>query len=264
MSRPVPHLDDERLSDLIEGEGSEADLRHAELCAECRSRLDAWRDAIRAVAAPPTISETRRAAAVEAAVAAVPRAGAIQARDDKQILDLDGHRKRTRRATTVRVAAAAAAVAAIAGVSTVVATSGGKSSHRTITASPTTYQTGVGQAGGASSEAPTPVAPTVGRTDIGSIDSTAQLVAALEAAGTSRTSSGPAFSGAAASAGAKPASLGTASCPETSVAGGTLVTEATLAWKGTPAVAFVYADPHGHVALVKAAVSCTLLATASY
>lgn len=264
MSRPVPHLNDERLSDLIEGGGSEADLRHAEFCVECRSRLDAWRDAVRAVAAPPTISETRRAAAVEAAIAAVPRSEAVPARGDKQVVDLGEHRKRTRRATTVRVAAAAAAVVAIAGVSTVVATRGGKASHRTITASPTTYQTGVGQGGGASSEAQAPAVATAGRSDIGSIDSTAQLVVALEAAGTSSTSSGSAFSGAAASAGANPASPGAARCPATSVPGATLVTEATLAWKGTPAVAFVYADPHGHVALVKAAVSCTLLATASY
>lgn len=263
MSRRVPHLDDERLSDLIEGDGSEADLRHAELCDECRARLDAWRDAVRAVAAPPTVSEARRAAAIEAAVAAFPRSDIVPPRGDKQVVDLDGHRRRTRRATTVRVAAAAAAVAAIAGVSTVVATSGGKASHRTITASPTTYQTGVGQAGGVSSEATAPVAPTTGRTDIGSIDSTAQLVVALEAAGTGTTSPSPASAGAAAS-GAKPASPGRASCPATSVAGATLVSEATLVWKGTPAVAFVYADPHGHLALIKAGVSCSLLATASY
>jgi hypothetical protein len=264
LSSPVPHLDDERLSDLIEGGGSEADLRHAELCAECRTRLDAWHDAVRAVATPPTISETRRAAAVEAAMAAVPRSDVVPARDNQQVLDLDGHRKRSRRASTVRVAAAAAAVAAIAGVSALVANGGGNASHRTITASPTTYQTGAGQAAGSSSEAPLPLAPPASSTDIGSIDSTAQLVTALEAAGTSRTSSGAAFSGAAASAGAKPTSLGFASCPATSVAGGTLVTEATLVWKGTRAVAFVYANPHGHVALVKANVSCKLLATASY
>lgn len=265
MSRPVTHLDDERLSDLIEGGGSEADLRHAEHCAECRSRLDAWRDAVRALATPPIISETRRAAAVKAAVAAFPRSDVVPARPNRQVVDLDGRRKRSRRASTVRVAAAAAAVAAIAGVSAVVANGGGeKASHRTVTASPTTYQTGVGQAGGASSEAPTPLAPTASTTDIGSIDNSAQLVAALEASGTNRTSSGPAFSGAASSTGAKPSSPGSASCPATSVAGGTLVTEATLIWKGTPAVAFVYADPHGHVALVRAKVSCRLLATASY
>ena len=264
MSSPVPHLDDERLSDLIEGGGSEADLRHAELCAECKTRLDAWRDAVRAVATPPTISETSRVAAVEAAMAAVSRSGVVPARDNQQVVDLDGHRKRSRQATTVRIAAAAAAVAAIAGVSAVVANGGGHASHRTVTASPTTYQTGTGQAAGGSSGAGLPLAPPASRTDIGSIDSTAQLVTALEASGTTGASSGAAFSGAAASAGANPTSLGSASCPATSVAGGTLVTEATLVWKGTRAVAFVYANPRGHVALVKAIVGCKLLATASY
>lgn len=263
MSRPVPHLDDERLSDLVEGGGSEADLRHAEICAECGFRLDAWHDAVRAVATPPTISETTRTAAVEAAVAALPRSNGVATSDVKQVADLDGHRKRSRGAFAVRVAAAAAAVAAIAGVSTVVANGGGNASHRTVTASPTTYHAGVGQAGGASSEAPVPPAPTSRSTDIGRIESTAQLVTALEAASTT-TPPSPAFSGVAASAGAKPTSLGPAPCPATSLDGGTLVIEARLVWKGTPAVAFVYANPRGHVALVKENVSCRVLETASY
>ena len=264
MSRPGPHLDDERLSDLVDGGGSESDVRHVELCAECRSRLDAWHEAVGAVGMPPSISEARRAAAVEAALAAVPESDDVPARDNKKILDLEGRRRRGRRVTTVRVAAAAAAVAAIAGVSAAVANGGGNPSHHTVTASPTTYQTGAGQSGGASSAAPAPFAPAATITDIGRIDSTAQLVTALLAAATTGTSLGAAASGTGASGGVEATPQRTSSCPATSVAGGTLVTEATLVWKGTPAVAFVYTTPHGHVALVSADAGCRLLATVPY
>ncbi|MGH9125145.1 MAG: hypothetical protein ACRDZ8_10530, partial [Acidimicrobiales bacterium] len=48
-----PHLDDERLSAVLDGAGEAGDVAHLSSCADCGSRLEGWRRVARMVAALP-------------------------------------------------------------------------------------------------------------------------------------------------------------------------------------------------------------------
>jgi hypothetical protein len=68
---PIPHLDDERLSALIDGEATSEETEHAHTCRTCAAALAAWRRTVNAVAeVTPQVEGERRQAAVEAALAA--------------------------------------------------------------------------------------------------------------------------------------------------------------------------------------------------
>lgn len=105
-----PHLDDEALSAVLDGEAGAADLDHAESCEECASKLAAWRDAVSLLKAEPApaVADARRTEAIEAALAAL-EAPAVSNLAERR-------RRRTAALNRGRLAAAAAAVAAVAGL----------------------------------------------------------------------------------------------------------------------------------------------------
>ena len=57
-----PHLDDTRLSALVDGEAAAGDIDHAAACADCAARVAAWQEARRLVAAAPDAADCRRSA----------------------------------------------------------------------------------------------------------------------------------------------------------------------------------------------------------
>ncbi len=272
MTSPTPHLGEQSLSDLIDGSGSDADRDHVETCAECKAHLDALRDVAQMVTAPPLVSETKRADAVEAALAEFDRMGADGgSRKIPLLADLAAHRAeraRRRRGVAVRAAAAAAVLIAIAGVSTLVAEGGGNTTHSASTASRGTFpsaksgstgggvngQEGAGAAGVAQSAA----GATGQVPSLGNIDSPGQLVAAIRSANPA-----PAPLSAAQPTGDSFSTLNS-HCEAPPTPGGDLTLEATLVWKGAPALAFVFATSQRHTALVEANATCKLLATVSY
>jgi anti-sigma factor RsiW len=255
MSGTAPHLDDEKLSELLDGGGTTAEMDHAASCPECGTRLDAWRDAVRAISNPLLVQESHREQAIAAALS---QFDAGSGTSDVPVVDLAKRRKRRRAALGMRVAAAAAAVAAIGGVSAVVIQSGGTTNHAASTAAPNTKASSAnGVSGGASQGALAPSSsPTV--LNLGEIDGNGQLVAALTAPRITPTYGGVAPSSPSPSA---PAST---SCPGRPNVSGSLEAEATLQWKGTPAIALVYKNGQGHTAVVEASDTCDVLTTVSY
>lgn len=271
MSRQADHLDDDRLSDLIDGAGSDADRAHIAHCESCRVRWEAWREVSRAVSAIPRASDEQREAAIQVALS---RAGAHG--DDTSgisVVDLAVRRKRRRVRVVSQAAAAAAAVALIAGVSAALVSGGeGGTRHQASTGAPTTRPAGGASGGSASSpSAAAPAIPVSPLPTLGNVNSAAELVTALKATNVSATSGSAAAGGSAAgssgpapASAVKPSSLGQASCAPPPNQDGSLDEEATLVWKGTPAVAFVYSSPKGHRAVVESDSSCKVLAAVTY
>jgi hypothetical protein len=253
------HLDDDRLSDLIDGIGSDNDRVHVRHCESCRARWEAWRDVSRAISTIPPGSDERREAVIEAALAHMAIHG--EAASETLVVDLAQRRKRRRLRVATQAAAAAAVVALFAGVSAaLVAGGGGRASHQASTAAPTTQHAASSGAAAASPSEAAPAAPTRSSplVALGDINTDAQLVTALRATNVSATS------GSAASSGPKPSSFGQTSCAPPPNQAGSPNEEATLVWKETPAVAFVYSSPKGHTAVVESDSGCRLLTTVSY
>jgi hypothetical protein len=68
---PGPHLDEDRLSALIDGEATAEDEQHVLACAGCGAKLEAWRTTLGRLTDPvPLLEATQRHVAVEAALAA--------------------------------------------------------------------------------------------------------------------------------------------------------------------------------------------------
>jgi len=270
----IPHLDDDRLSALIDGAGDPADIEHAEGCPSCRARLDTWREVRGWLAAdPPAPDATRRDAAVAAALAAVP----------SEVVPLAPRRRPP--VLIGAVAAVAAAVILVAVIALAVSGHGRKSGGRLSAARPPAAKVaprpapaassagaaraGEGNAnsaggasgGGTSSGAFSPAASP----PLGDYQGPGALVAALR----------PALTGAAAETYSVPAADGVASpgfgvcvAPATSAAGqhaGTKpVLEATLTYLGSPAQVFVFPDATRHVAVVTRVPGCALLADVTF
>ncbi|HEX6393685.1 MAG TPA: hypothetical protein VFZ97_09600 [Acidimicrobiales bacterium] len=275
MSRQADHLDDERLSDLIDGAGSDTDRAHVAHCDSCRARWDAWKEVSRAVSTRPQASAEQREAAIQAALSGAETHGTE--RTGASVVDLALRRKRHRVRVISRAAAAAAAVALISGVSAaLVSGGGGNTSQHASTAAPASRLPPARSGGPAASPLGlAPPAATAPLIALGSVNSAAQLVNALKATTGSATSGSAAGGGVAAGGSAAgssspaPASAvsptpGETACTPPPSLDGTFDEEATLVWKGTPAVAFVFLSPNGHRAVVESDSRCKVLATVPY
>jgi hypothetical protein len=105
MTATPAHLDDSRLSAVVDGKAPAADLAHTEGCERCRTRLAALRAAAALVASPPPPPDpARREAAIAAALDALP------GRSPHPLVP------RRRPAWIVPAAAAVAALAALGGL----------------------------------------------------------------------------------------------------------------------------------------------------
>ena len=267
MTTPTPHLDDQSLSDLVDGTGPHHDRDHVDTCAECKARLEALQEVARMVSSTPAVPEAKRDQALEAAMAkfddvsADRRSGTVPALAD--LAARRAERTRRRRGTAVRVAAAAAVFLTIGGVSALLVEGGGSTTHPASTATPGTRTGEQSTAGGLSGAAASGQA-TAGGTEqvpsLGRIDSADQLVAAIRSPNPAQ---GP-LSAAQPASSYSPNSDTRCVAPPPPTAGGSLTLEATLVWKGTPSLAFVFATPQRNTAVVEATATCKLLASVSY
>ncbi|HVM07644.1 MAG TPA: hypothetical protein VM345_04200 [Acidimicrobiales bacterium] len=107
MTRPAPHLDDDALNAIIDGEpAGENAGAHVDGCASCAARLDALRAAAAFVATP--------VAPLSAAISDDLIAGALAALDGRaDVVPIDASRRRQRMWMSPRVLSAVAAVAAV-------------------------------------------------------------------------------------------------------------------------------------------------------
>ncbi|HUF33652.1 MAG TPA: hypothetical protein VMN58_10655 [Acidimicrobiales bacterium] len=128
---PGPHLDDEALSALIDGEAMPQTGDHAGACDACEGRLEALRHAARAVADPPPAPDDEtRERAIAAAIAAAPAEPARRT----GVVTLAPRR---RRPAPVWLVSAACLAALILGVGLVRGMDGGDDDSVTMEASPT-------------------------------------------------------------------------------------------------------------------------------
>ena len=261
MTIPARHLDEHRLSELVDGAGSGADREHVEGCTECRARLGEMQDVIRMVASAPAVSEAKREEAVQAALAEfnhVQEAGASGQLPG--VADLDAHRAKRRRLMGIRSAAAAAALVTIGGVSALVAETGSGTRHvaSKTAASVPRATAGSGSVTGGSGQSGSAGSAVSQLPDLGSIGGDAQLIGALKASSPSPPSAEP-FASSQQAQSAK-----NASCQAPAVSNGSPVLVATLTWKGTPALAFVYSTQQRRTAIVESSATCKVLATVTY
>ena len=270
MTNPTPHLDDQSLSDLVDGTGPDYHRDHVDTCAECKARLDAFREVARMVSSTPSIPEEKREHAVEAALADLDNvsadggSGFVPAVAD-DLAARRAARTRRRRGIAVRVAAAAAVFLTIGGVSALVVEGGGRTTHPASTARPGTHTSGgAGSAGGAISGAAASGQGAAGETEqvpsLGKIDTPGQLVAAIRSANPTPAP----LSAALPARSYSPTSDTRCVAPAPPTTGGSLTLEATLVWKGTPALAFVFATSQRNTAVVEGTATCKVLATVSY
>jgi hypothetical protein len=278
-----PHLDDDRLSALIDGEATPDDLAHAAGCSECSTLVAAWREASQLVAspaAPPPAAQ--RDAAVEAALnAAVAPAAAPDDDPGPGPVSLATRRYRAKRRAPravigSRIAAAAAAVIVIAGLAVAVDHSGGSSSKSSSAAGPAASQSTTQVPAVTPSTRVTPstvpqpnTRGTFGSTSgtassgrpqaLGSYQSPASLVAPLRAA-LART---PSASNSTAQQ--APSPVGLARCQSGAAADAGVKSSsvpalvASLTYQGAPAQVFVFTGGTGHVAVVVSGPGCVLL-----
>ena len=266
MTNPTPHLDDQSLSDLLDATGPHHDRDHVDTCAECKARLDALQEMTRMVSSTPAIPEAKREQALEAAIAEFDDVSADRRSGTVITADLGARRAeqiRRRRGTAVRVAAAAAAFLTIGGVSALLVEGGGSTTHPASTATPGTRngaQSTAGGVSGAAASGPASAGATEQVPSLGRIDSAGQLVAAIRSA---NPAGGP-LSAAQPASSYSPTSDTHCVAPPTPTPGGSFTLEATLVWKGTPSLAFVFSAPQRNTAVVEATATCKLLASVSY
>jgi negative regulator of sigma E activity len=296
----TPHLDDERLSALIDGEGTPVDEEHVRTCAECAAALAAWERTVDALAEPAVFAEAaRRDAAVDAALdaALAAAAGASVAGTPSRV---DGpaesrgaapcggpvplaNRRRERVAFFwPRVAVAAAAVIVIAGVAVGVSTSGGGGTSHPAAAP--VVSTIPSAAAGSAAEAPS-AAPTTGVgngvpgpsnvvSDLGSVQDSGGLVAALQERLNSLNPDGlnPGSGTPTASSTVVPrvpspttsACLPQAASYAQAPAGSRPVVAAGLTYRGSPAQVYVFQVGGHHTAVVVGVPGCRSLTVAAF
>ncbi len=273
MSATMGHLDDDRLSDLIDGVGTGEDLAHVAACDHCSARVRQWRGVLGEVSRPPATSPKTRDAAV--AIALSHATTDLSPGPDGQIVDLS--ERRARRGRRLLASVAAAAVALVVGVSAaLLAGSGGNPNHHATVASPRSGSTtpSAGASGGTASAGS---GAGLSGSYLGNIDNAAQLVSALRSlpaapfpavpaggsAGSAQSAAGSSENGPGISPSGISSSGGSA-CAPPSVPGAALKDISGLTWKGTPATVFVYSGPHGYTAYVRSDSGCSVLATVSY
>jgi negative regulator of sigma E activity len=248
-----PHLDDGRLSALIDGEAPAGDLEHATACPECGARVAAWQETRRLVAAAPEAPPAeRREAALAAALAEAGQAVTPVA----SLPD-----RRGRLARWARGALAVAAVLALAGVVAGVTHTGG--SNNNARSSSAGAGTTAGQASGPSTGSPSTGSQPVAH--LSAVDGPEPLVASLRSAlsrpstGQSTPGTATAGSDAAVEACLRPAAA------DAHLPGGTRpALEASLTYRGTLAGTFVFDSGSQHVAVVLAEAGCRLLADVTF
>lgn len=100
-----PHLDDEAISAVLDGEGTADEATHVSSCAECSARLATLREASALVGGPvEPLDAARRDAAIAAAIAASPA----------DVVSLAARRRRRQQVPAWLGAAAAVIVAVVA------------------------------------------------------------------------------------------------------------------------------------------------------
>ena len=298
---PGPHLDEDRLSAVIDGEATAEDQQHALACAGCGAKLEAWRTTLGRLTDPvPLLDATQRDVAVEAALAAAasanpaepgapgvaagagavaeaagsPPAGAAgspaEAGSPPAVgvatpVSLAEHRRRgAAPLLRLRVAAAVAAVLVIAGVAVAVYHPGGSSDHPT--AAPVTS---VVPSKAASAAVPSGVPATGGAAiDLGAYQDPAALVAAVRAQVDSSSPSAqrsPAASVVAPGLLPAPTPCLSQARADARVPGDSApALAATATYRGEPARVFVFQAPRGHIVAVVGVPGCRLVATATY
>jgi hypothetical protein len=270
------HLDDIRLSALIDGEAAASDAVHAAECADCGARLAVWQEAHRRVATPP---EPPPAAQREAAVAAA-LAQLAPGRPTDPVVSLDDGRRR-RRVRWGRIAAAAAAVVVVAGVTTAIVRSGGGSGPSTVSksapaspAAPSASASTAAPSASAGAAAPSGSSaatnePSFGPAQVASVGEwqgpgpmAARLRAAL--AGASQTGRVPAAALTPAAQAAFRRCLGPAAAGAGVPLGTPPVLRASVTYHGAPAEVFVFAVGAHHVAEVTDESGCGRLARVTF
>jgi hypothetical protein len=251
-----PHLDDERLSGLLDGPAEASDAVHADACPQCATRLAGWRQARQLVAAAPGVApEGRREAAIQAALAAFDTA---EESGDSAPIDLTEVRRRRSRlpAATAAVAAAVILVAGLAfGLSRV--------HHH-----PAVSSAASGVAGTKTTSNPVLRSPQAG------ISNAATPLQGVEAGGTNGPATSSNMSALIQTLRSRPpAALAPSAlskrCAAPSAAAGVASnsspeSETTIEYAGIPSLVFVYETSHSHVVVVVDASTCAVVARGSF
>jgi anti-sigma factor RsiW len=264
---PTAHLDDGRLSALLDGEASADDVQHADGCPECRTRVASWRAVTTKLVVQPGPVPAQRDAAVEAALAAIE--AAVSSSPDRS-RPLAGHRRRRAAFSWPRLAGAVAAAVGVAGIAVTISHLGGGGSGPASTAAGVTRPQAASPAARASatpSQNSASVVPTAG-VALGSYQDPGGVVAAVRdwlgsrsgAASTPGATPGPPPAAA-----AVPPPCLTQAASRAKVAPQSVpVLDATLTYRGSPARAYVFAVAGRHTVAVVAEPGCGLLAVGSF
>jgi hypothetical protein len=265
------HLDDTRLSALLDGEGAASDAAHAAQCPDCGHRLAVWEEARRLVATPPEPAPPAQRDAAVAAALAQRDAAVVATRPAGPVMAWEDDRRR-RRVPWGRIAAAAAAVVVVAGAATAIVRSGGGSSSSTASksasagpASTGAPSAGAGAPSGSSAATNEPGPGPAQLASLGAMPGPDPLVARLRSTLAALAAAPPA--GPAPSAGVTPEAQAVfRSCLLTAASGAGVplgtppVMEASLIYQGVPAAVFVFEVGALHVAEVTAESGCGGLA----
>ncbi len=272
-----PHLDDNRLSALIDGEADPGDVEHATACAECGARVAAWEEARRLVAAAPGPPPApQRDAAVAAALSTANQPEAKE--PATPVVSLAQHQigpdRRRRPAWLPRAVAAVAAVLVIVGVVVAAVHAGGpgSSSHSSARGSSGAASGTSGQSPGPAAAAPSspareaPSSPAREVVHLGAVQGPGPLVAELRSV-LGRNPAGPSPTSGSSAA---PPDTAVTACLRPAVADVGLAVgtnpglQASLTYQGKEAAAFVFHRGSQLVAVVVAVPACGLLAEMTF
>jgi negative regulator of sigma E activity len=270
------HLDEDRLSALLDGQATRQDLQHVDRCRECTERLAAWQDvAFRLAVDPSTPDAPQRDEAVRAALAAVVAANPAVATSlssgsspspdpappaGARVAPLkQRHQRWTTRTRVLVVAGGIAAAIAVAAAAVGVSGSGGggpgpASNAAGPTESPVASSLPPAGAGAA---APRASGPPAGLGDLGALQTSSSLVGALQ----SRLMAGAASS----AAGTAPGPAARPPCQAEAAAGAGVAPqtppqlEATVTYRGESAEAYVFPAGGRWVAAVVGLPGCGLV-----
>jgi hypothetical protein len=280
---PTSHLDDDRLSALLDGEAGAVDVQHADGCPDCRRRVAAWRATTATLAVQPEpVAAVQRQAAVEAAVKAAAEAGLAAVEPARtpppdQPIPLVDHRRRWAAFSWTRSAAAVAAVVLVAGIAVAISHIGDGGPNPSSTAAGVTRPPAGSQAGpaaGTAGQSSASAAPVV-NVALGSFQNPAGVVAALQVQlgqlGSTSTAPSAQRSASPSTAGPPPEAAGVPPpCQAPAVSGAKAtpqsipVLDATLTYRGSPARAYVFMVADRHAVAVVGVPGCRLLAVATF
>lgn len=241
MSDAAPHLDDERLSALVDGLDEPEDAVHAADCPDCGARLAAWQAVAARVAAVPPLPDEAK---VDQAIAAALGAGVTGSVTDIS----EARRRRTLRAP----AAVAAAVLVVVGLSVGLAQIGSGTHHPSNSATAGGAAPSAASGGGISSHK-----AAVEGGNLGTFENTAALIPALQRLVGSRMATNGGTSAPAAQA---PPSNCTAQAQQelaTTTSNPYPQAEAALTFRGVPSYVAVFTSAGRRTAVITST-ACTL------